>query len=146
MTTLQIEARKLRPGEATPTQEPAKWPEGALPNPIQEATATEEGEVKASWVSAEAGFPQTLAFGSLLDDRLRLLKPLEVQLEQEGEWYIARCGEVDAFGYGEDSFQAVDDLRQSFAELYWTLKASQEQLAKGLSSVWKHLRELVEEQ
>lgn len=148
MMTQQIEARKLQLGEATPTPSTAEsttWPEGTLPSPVREAGVPEEGEVKASWVSADVGFPQRLAFGSLLDDRLRLLKPLVVQLEQEGECYIARCDEFDAFGYGEDPFQAVDDLRQSFSELYWTLKDSQAVLAKGLFSVWQRLREVVQE-
>lgn len=144
MMTQQIEARRLGLGETTPV--PSSWPKGTLPSLGQEATVPEMYEVKASWFTVGAGFSHTLTFGSLLDDRLRLLKPLEVQLEQERECYIARCDEFDTFGYGEDPFQAVDDLRQSFAELYWTLKASQAQLAKGLSLVWQQLREMVQEQ
>ena len=91
------------------------------------------------------GLPEVFMIGNLLDDRLRLLAPLGIHWEKEGEHYIASCEEFAQFGYGDDALQAVDDLRQSLAELYWTLKSSQRSLSKGLAQIWEHLQEVIQE-
>ena len=96
-------------------------------------------------MTGDGGLPEVIMIGNLLDDRLRLLAPLEIHWEKEGEHYIASCEEFDQFGYGDDPLQAVDDLRQSLAELYWTLKNSQDSLGKGLARRWAHLEEVIQE-
>ena len=49
-------------------------------------------------------------------------------------------------GYGTDPIGAVEDLRQTLAELYWALKGDQERLGLDLADTWRKLSELVYEQ
>lgn len=85
--------------------------------------------------------------GSLLDDRLRLLQPIEIRLTREDGVSIATADDIDEFGYGLHPLDAVDDLRQTIAELYWSLKseAGQNRLGADLSKVWEVLRARIRE-
>lgn len=85
------------------------------------------------------------AIGSLLDDRLRVTRPLAIGFEQEGDYWIAACEEFEEFGYGGDPFSALDDLRQTLAELYWTLKSDHDRLAPGMAALWERIRHVIVE-
>ncbi len=114
--------------------------------PIQ--SQEEEGEIAveiSSPTRSVQATPQLLQIGTLLDDRLRLKRPLEVEIEQEGNSYIAACRYVDEFGYGESPMMAIDDLQATLAELYWALKEDQKRLGPHLAQIWERLREAVEE-
>ena len=89
----------------------------------------------------------TLQLGDVLTDAssLRMREPLTLQMEQEGEFYIARCDELNELGYGMDPIAAVQDIRNTIAELYWKLKEDQERLGSDLASTWQRLSELVYE-
>lgn len=89
--------------------------------------------------------PPGFVVGTLLDDRLRLSTPLQVEIERENEWYVAECEALDEFGFGADPMSAVDDLRQTLAELYWTLKEEQHRLAPGIAETWLRLRGVIQE-
>ena len=83
--------------------------------------------------------------GSLLDTRLRMRGTLTLEMEQEGEFYIAKCDELNEFGYDYDPIGAVQDVRVSIAELYWELKENQHRLGADLAETWRKLSELVYE-
>ena len=85
-----------------------------------------------------------LQCGEALTDEstLHMREPLTLQMEQEGEFYIAKCDELNEFGYGTDPIAAVQDIRNTIAELYWTLKVDQERLGSDLSKTWQRLSEL----
>jgi len=89
--------------------------------------------------------PLRVVIQSLLDRRLSMVEPLTVLIEQEGEFYIAQCEELEEFGYGYDPIDAVDDFRQTVAELYWTLKEEQERLSPGLHRIWERLTQIIRE-
>ena len=89
--------------------------------------------------------PCNVSIGSLLDDRLRLIAPLTLKLEREGEFYIARFDNLEEFGYGYTAIQAIDDFRQTLAELYWTLNEEQARLSQSLSKLWEQLGQVVQE-
>lgn len=86
-----------------------------------------------------------IAIGSLLDTRLRMRRPLTLEMDQEGEFYIAKCDELNEFGYDYDPIGAVQDVRVSIAELYWELKENQHRLGADLAETWRRLSELVYE-
>ena len=86
-----------------------------------------------------------IAIGSLLDTRLRMRGTLTLEMEQEGEFYIAKCDELNEFGYDYDPIGAVQDVRVSIAELYWELKENQHRLGADLTETWRRLSELVYE-
>lgn len=143
MTTL-IDARSLQPGIASP-QVLTEWPKGTAITVEEPHTSEGPGHKQpASWVVLESRVPAAITIGSLLDDRLRLSRPLSITIEREGEFFIANCGILEEFGYGHDHIWAVDDLRQTLSELYWSLKASPS-LAPGMSSLWQELQEMIEE-
>ena len=94
---------------------------------------------------ADNATPGLLELATLPDDRLRMKAPIEVKIEREGEYYVARCDELNEFGYGESPTEAIEDLQLVLVELYWTLKEEQEKLGAGMVEVWEHLRELIQE-
>ncbi|RKY41824.1 MAG: hypothetical protein DRP81_08080 [Candidatus Omnitrophota bacterium] len=89
--------------------------------------------------------PQRFTISTLLDDRLILQMPIEVEIERENETYIAKCGVFEEFGYGDDPMTSVIDLQQTLAELYWTLKEEQNRLGPYLIRIWNRLQEVIVE-
>lgn len=89
--------------------------------------------------------PPMLKIGTLPDDRLRLRAPIEVQIDKEDDWYIAKCKQLSEFGYGFSPMAAVDDLRATLVELYWTLEEEQQKLGSDLAIVHKQLCGLIEQ-
>ena len=112
--------------------------------PIQEEIE-EEITVQIQYQIADKATPRVLYLAILPDDRLRMKAPVEVEIEQEGEFYIARCNYLNEFGYGESPTEAIEDLQLILVELYWTLKAEQEKLGPSMIEIWKRLHELIEE-
>ena len=96
-------------------------------------------------VTTEAVAHTQVQIGSLLDHRLRMLEPVILDLEQEGEFYVAKCDYVDENGYGLDPISAVQDFRKTIAELHWQLKEDQDRLSPELARTWQRLNELVYE-
>lgn len=97
------------------------------------------------YLEASQATPREFIVGTLLDDRLRLRVPIRVEMEQEGAFYVAKCNEFSEFGYGKHPMSAVDDLRVTLAELYWTLRDEESNLARHVSQTWARLRGAVEE-
>ena len=70
---------------------------------------------------------------------------LTLQIERDGDFYVAGCEELNEYGYGRDPISAVQDARHTIAELYWQLKAEQERLVPDLANTWQALSALVYE-
>lgn len=131
--------RQLEPGTAETHDQ---WRFIPLPSESEgQGLPPEEPWATVDQISAEL---PTVVIESLFDDRLLLRVPVTLELEQEGNFYIAKCDEFEEFGYGGNPFQAVDDFRQTLAELYWTLKEEQSRLAPGLAGVWQRLNQVVQ--
>ena len=86
-----------------------------------------------------------IQIGSLLDHRLRMYEPITLEMEREGEFFIAKYEELDEYGYGTDPISAVQDARKTIAELYWQLKEHEERLGSDLTKTWRKLSALVYE-
>ena len=123
-----------------PTEIVEKTPATILP--LKKARISTKDKAKPQRLQAT---PRELQIGTLLDDRLRLKMPISTQIEQEGDFYIAKCEYIGEYGYGESPMEAVDDLRLAMAELYWTLKEEYERLAPNLVQIWNRLCELIDE-
>lgn len=87
---------------------------------------------------------KTIVIGSLLDDRLRMTADVKVDLEREAEHYIANFEGVQEFGYGLSPLEAVDDLRKTLSELYWSLNEDGE-LGPDLEKVRNTLNDFIEQ-
>ncbi len=92
-----------------------------------------------------SGFQPRVEIGSLLDTRLRLRGVLTLDMEREGDSYVATCSDLNEFGYGSDPTRAIEDARRSIAELYWSLKENQHRLGPDLARTWQMLSELIYE-
>ena len=100
--------------------------------------------------STESTMLRTVAYheieiGSLLDHRLRMSKPIILDMERENKFYIAKYNDLDEFGYGTDPVSAVQDFRKTIAELYWQLKEDEERVGSDLTRIWRKLTALVYE-
>ena len=111
--------------------------------PVQVPKAQEKPKVSGTPVPfitmKISAVPKTVLIQVLLDDRLRLNRPVVVKIEKEGEHFIAKCDEFEEYGYGHSFIEAVDDLRQTLVELYWTLQKEQSRLGPGLANLWQKL-------
>ena len=92
-----------------------------------------------------SAFQPRVEIGSLLDTRLRLRGVLTLDMEREGDFYVATCSDLNEFGYGSDPTRAIEDARRSIAELYWSLKESHDRLGPDLAKTWQRLSELIYE-
>jgi len=138
-----IETITVRKPDIGVTETPSRQLSRLLP-PAQEEDDDIHVAIQTSATLTRAT-PKELEIGTLLDDRLRVKKAINIAMEQEGETYIARCDSLDEFGYGETPFDAIDDLRIVIAELYWTLKAERGNLSSDMARLWECLGELIEE-
>ena len=86
-----------------------------------------------------------IQIGNLLDPRLRLRESVTLKMEQDDEFHVAWCEELNEYGYGLDPISAVQDARNTIAELYWQLKTERERLGPDLANTWKKLSRLVYE-
>jgi hypothetical protein len=83
--------------------------------------------------------------GSLLDTRLRMSQPVTLVIEKDKDFFVAWHEELQEFGYGTDPISAVQDFRNTMAQLYWQLKEDQHRLGADLFEAWKMLSTLVYE-
>ena len=120
-------------------------PLGSLPTVEVESYFRGLDTEAADIVTPTAVAHTQIQIGSLLDHRLRMLEPVTLELEQEGEFYVAKCDDLDEYGYGFDPISAVQDIRKTIAELYWQLKDDRDRLGSGLARTWQRLTELVYE-
>lgn len=86
-----------------------------------------------------------LKFGALPDRRLRFKQPLNVRLYKDNGTYIAQCVEIEQFGYGGDSSEALDDLGKTLSEMYFYLSDAGQSgtLGESLAAQYSLLCEFV---
>jgi len=96
--------------------------------------------------SGRKTLPYTIALGCLLDGRLRMEYAVDVILERGSSGLlIAHCQELNEFGCGCTTSEAIADLQHCIAELYFALKADSNCLGSGLTQTWKLLRTMITE-
>ena len=83
---------------------------------------------------------------SLHQPRLRLKEPLAVLLERDNGQVIARSYDLDLFGCGDTESEALQDLRETVADLYFELKDNEGKLGPLPERVWGYLRQAINEE
>jgi hypothetical protein len=93
--------------------------------------------------AAPGATPAELAIHSLGDPCLRLRAPLQVTVEQEGEFVTVWHPELEEIGYGPDLASAVADFQETVVELYSTLCAERDRLGPEMERLWAYLQQHV---
>ncbi len=83
---------------------------------------------------------------SLRHPHLRLKEPVVVLLEHDDGQMIAQAYDLDLFGYGSSESEALADLRQTIADLYFELKENVGKLGPLPEQVWGYLKDIVGEE
>ena len=82
---------------------------------------------------------------SLRHPHLGLVEPLSVALEYDEGQVVAYAPDLDLFGYGDTENEALDDLRCTVADLYYTLKQERGSLGPLSARVWDYLDHVIAE-
>ena len=87
---------------------------------------------------------EKLLFAPTIDGRLKITKPFEVTVERSEGTVTAHVEEINEFGYGSNSSEALYDLGKTLSELYFSLKDDADRLSPDLHSVWLKLNEHIQ--
>lgn len=79
--------------------------------------------------------PKTIRLAAILDARLKVTKPFIVEVDRTGAQVTARAQEIEEFGIGPHTGDALEDLGKTIAELYFTLEQRAEDLGPDLRRV-----------
>lgn len=101
------------------------------------------GELSSRMEKLARRYP--LLLYSLRHPQLKLSSPIAVSLEDDGVQVIAAAYDLDVFGYGETEWEALDDLRRTITDLYFTLKDEARALGPMPRRVWEYLSDIIEE-
>lgn len=139
----ETEEQEQIPAIESPTSSPTPITEEVFNRWMESGKATKEGAGQSA-ARAEPAEEVThelrqVQVGSLLDPRLRVQGVLVLDIERDGEFYIASCDRFDEYGYGTDIINAVQDARNTIAELYWELRENQDRLGPDLEKTWQAL-------
>jgi hypothetical protein len=107
---------------------------------------------RANIAASGAQLPQPLAVGKLnpeptkneilygfsLHPSLRTVRPFCVTFEQSQGGIAALVHDLNEYGFGATRPEALEDLRHTLAELYFTLEAESGRLSADLASLWMH--------
>lgn len=84
---------------------------------------------------APSARPQSVLFGALADPGLRLRKAIPLQVCADDAHVTLTWQEIDEFGCGSSTTEALDDFAQSVRELYHHLHANEVKLGADLERV-----------
>jgi hypothetical protein len=88
--------------------------------------------------------PDRIKLGSLSDGRLRVRRPIQVNIQRKRNAVVASWEPAGEFGYGRNTSEALDDLAKTVAELYYELQGRLPDLGPDLRKVWDVLSSHVE--
>lgn len=75
----------------------------------------------------------------LRNEKLRLVAPLFITIEEQDDLVVASNADLDVFGYGDTEAEALQDLRDVIVETYLDLKTEQGNLGPYMQTVWGYL-------
>ena len=91
-----------------------------------------------------AGLPATVMLESLGAAELRVKEPIEVTVFETEGFILAEAVGFNEFGEGDSPEEAVADLQEALAGLYFSLEGEQHNLGPWLQGVWQVLQNKVE--
>ena len=92
----------------------------------------------------ERAIPDPLSFAPMIDPRLKIRKSFKVRFHRCESGMTAYAEEIEEFGQGANSSEALIDLGKTIAELFFSLDAEADRLAAGLWSLRERLTEHIE--
>jgi len=87
---------------------------------------------------------EKVLFAPNIDGRLKIMEPFVVRVEWREGLVTARIEDIDEFGYGCNSGEALYDLGKTLAELYLFLRENADRLSPDLHSIWLKLSEHIQ--
>jgi hypothetical protein len=87
---------------------------------------------------------EKLLFAPTIDARLKITEPFVVTLERREGIVSAYVEELEEFGHGSNSSEALHDLGKTLSELYFSLRDNADRLSPDLRSVWLKLNERIQ--
>ena len=88
--------------------------------------------------------PQSVMFGALAHPKLRLLKPIPLNVSAEEGHVVLTWEATDEFACGTSMGQAMDDFSKTVSELYVELNDKNARLGTDLERVRRILNEYIE--
>lgn len=141
----KVEFQPLRPGNAY-APAPTLEERGVTRVSHRDTRATNRLiEMVLEEIEAKSDAIDSVQIGSLLDTRLRMSQPVTLVIEKDEDFFVAWHEGLQEFGYGADPISAVQDFRNTMAQLYWQLKEDHHRLGANLFGTWERLSELVYE-
>lgn len=89
------------------------------------------------------GLPERMALGSLIDRRLRLLRPLEVVVSRREGQVVLESPDLGEVAWGGNLSLALRDLQRAISELYFSLEADRHRLGPDLQKIREHFQGLI---
>jgi hypothetical protein len=87
---------------------------------------------------------EKVLFALNVDCRLKITKPFVVTVERHEGIVSAYVEEINEFGYGSSSGEALHDLAETLSELYFSLQDSADRLSADLSAIRLKLNEHIQ--
>ena len=84
--------------------------------------------------------PRSVMLASVPDKRVRVIRPIKVELYRHGESVVASVPEFEEFGQGATSSEALDDLGHTLSELFLSLQHDESRLGSALKGTLATLR------
>ncbi len=107
-----------------------------------EPTSTVKASVKPKKLASR---PRGILFGVMTDPRLRLKRPIRVEITRKKGAVVAHSREFDEFGCGASMSDALDDFSKGLAELFLTLRKETDRLGPDLQRLQQRLGKYIEE-
>src|SRR5256885_1806362 len=79
-----------------------------------------------------SGRVSKIQFGVVHDPRLKMKRPVSLEISRKQGTVIAYSRQLDEFGCGETMSDALDDFSKGLAELYFELRSQADRLGKDL--------------
>lgn len=86
---------------------------------------------------------KTIYLEDLLHTELKLVHPIPVFIETEGDIVIANYYATESYGYGDTEYEALDDLRLELVNLYEDLSEDVDHLGPLPQKWWNHLQTIM---
>lgn len=87
--------------------------------------------------------PGHVLFGATVHPKIRVLKPMPVDISRRSDGYVAQFKQVAEFGCGDTLSSALDDLGKTIAELFLTLTEQRQSLGPDMKRVHANLSRYV---
>lgn len=124
---------KITPAGSTPVFQAEEGKPAVLVNARVVVTRVKQG-------SEPLVFPRTIRLGSIPSARVRVLQPISVELSRADGLVVAAAPELEEFGQGDTSSDALNDLGLSLAELFLSLHQEESRLGPDLAQLLATLR------